>query len=56
MTSIKRTLLMIQTWRLYFDEKYRIVTEVYGFAMDSWEARTTPREEAFRRGSSLSPI
>jgi LmbE family N-acetylglucosaminyl deacetylase len=31
-------------WR----EKYRLVTEVYGFSADSWEARTTPRREAFR--------
>ena len=30
-------------WR----EKYRLITEIYGFAPDSWEARTTPREEAF---------
>jgi len=28
MTSIKRTLLLIQTWRLYFDEKYRIVSKL----------------------------
>jgi hypothetical protein len=31
-------------WR----EKYRIITEVYGFGAESLEARTTPREEAFR--------
>lgn len=31
-------------WR----EKYRIITEIYGFAPQSWEARTTPREEGFR--------
>lgn len=30
-----------------WNEKYCIITEVYGFAADSWEARTTPREEAF---------
>ncbi len=30
-------------WR----EKYRLVHEIYGFAADSWEARTTPRTEAF---------
>jgi hypothetical protein len=30
-----------------FNEKYRIITEVYGFAPDSWEARTVPRTEAF---------
>lgn len=28
-------------------EKYRIITEVYGFASESWEARTTPKVEAF---------
>lgn len=30
-------------WR----EKYRLITGVYGFAPDTWEARTTPRQEAF---------
>ena len=28
-------------------EKQNIITEIYGFTPDSWEARTTPREEAF---------
>ena len=28
-------------------EKKRIITELYGFRFDSWEARTTPREEGF---------
>ena len=27
--------------------KYNILTEIYGFEKDSWEAQTTPREEAF---------
>jgi LmbE family N-acetylglucosaminyl deacetylase len=27
--------------------KYRLITDVYGFAPDSFEARTTPRHEAF---------
>ena len=27
--------------------KYRLITEVYGFSPDSWEARTTPCWEAF---------
>jgi len=35
-------------WR----EKYRLVTEVYGFPHDSWEARTTPRQEGFWRFES----
>jgi len=30
-------------------EKYRVITEVYGFHADSWEARTTPRVEGFWR-------
>jgi LmbE family N-acetylglucosaminyl deacetylase len=29
--------------------KRSLLTEIYGFAPDSWEARTTPRCEAFRR-------
>ncbi len=27
--------------------KYSILTETYGFGKDSWEAQTTPKEEAF---------
>ncbi|MBU0640267.1 MAG: PIG-L family deacetylase [Planctomycetes bacterium] len=30
-----------------WNEKYRLITEVYGFAPSSWEARTVPRAEAF---------
>ena len=30
-----------------WQEKYRIITEVYGFGPESFEARATPREEAF---------
>ena len=29
--------------------KYKIITEIYGFAPESWESRVTPRTEAFRR-------
>jgi LmbE family N-acetylglucosaminyl deacetylase len=28
-------------------EKRRMITEIYGYGLDSWEARTTPREEGF---------
>ena len=35
-------------WR----EKYKIISEIYGFAGESFEARTTPREEAFWRFNS----
>jgi hypothetical protein len=39
-----------------WDEKYRIIHEVYGFPCDSWEARTTPRTEAFWRFESPEAI
>jgi LmbE family N-acetylglucosaminyl deacetylase len=35
-------------WR----EKYHLITDVYGFAPDSWEAHTTPATEAFWRFES----
>jgi LmbE family N-acetylglucosaminyl deacetylase len=35
--------LSAQVWRTKFD----LVTQVYGFHPESWEARTTPRAEAF---------
>jgi hypothetical protein len=28
-------------------EKRRLITRVYGYGIDSWEARTVPREEGF---------
>ena len=37
-------------------KKYRIITEVYGFKADSWEAETTPRAEAFWKVSDLNNI
>ncbi len=30
-----------------WQNKYEIITENYGFSRDSWEAETTPKEEAF---------
>ncbi len=30
-----------------WERKYRIITDVYGFGPESFEARTTPRDEAF---------
>lgn len=40
-----RSTLPESVWR----EKCGIITDVYGFGSDSFEARTTPREEAFYR-------
>jgi LmbE family N-acetylglucosaminyl deacetylase len=39
-----------------FKEKYRIITAMYGFSPDSWEARTTPPVEAFRRFRNPSEL
>jgi LmbE family N-acetylglucosaminyl deacetylase len=39
----RRELLTEDVWL----EKYRIITDVYGYDADSWEAQTTPREEGF---------
>lgn len=30
-----------------WERKYKIITELYGFEKDSWEAKTTPQIEAF---------
>jgi len=30
-----------------WERKYNIITQIYGFEKDSWEAMTTPKEEAF---------
>lgn len=35
-----------------WQEKYRLITELYGFSPESWEARTTPQSEAFWRFES----
>lgn len=32
-----------------WDNKYKIITETYGFNKNSWEAQVTPKEEAFWR-------
>ncbi|MBB6498209.1 PIG-L deacetylase family protein [Pedobacter cryoconitis] len=38
-------LLSAEVWQ----EKYKLVTSLYGFQENSWEARTTPKEESFWR-------
>lgn len=39
----RRCLLAEQVWL----EKLKIITDLYGYGPDTWEARTTPREEGF---------
>ena len=38
-----------EIWR----QKYDIITGIYGFNKDSFEAKTTPREEAFWRFKAI---
>ncbi len=40
------------TWQ----QKYDILTSLYGFAPDSWEAQATPRAEAFWRFESAAAL
>ena len=37
-------------------KKFRIITGIYGFSVDSWEARTTPATEAFRKYKDPSEL
>ncbi|HEX2732023.1 MAG TPA: PIG-L family deacetylase [Polyangiaceae bacterium] len=37
-----------------FERKYQLITDIYGFGKDSWEARTTPATEGFDRADSPS--
>ena len=39
----RREILTDDVWL----EKHRLITDLYGFEPDSWEARSTPREEGF---------
>lgn len=39
-----------------WQEKYRIITEIYGFLPESWEARVTPQIEAFWRFTSSDSL
>jgi len=32
-----------------WQKKYDIITKIYGFSVDTFEAKTTPRQEAFKR-------
>lgn len=39
-----------------WQKKYEIITDVYGFSDDSWEAKATPKNEAFWRFHSIYGI
>ena len=46
-TPIKNTGFAIELPHHIWQRKYEIITKIYGFAPDSFEARATPKEEAF---------
>ncbi len=46
-TAIREAHFKFPLPRRVWDEKYRIVTQVYGFRPESWEAQTTPQWEGF---------
>jgi LmbE family N-acetylglucosaminyl deacetylase len=45
----------LQVWlpEEIWQEKYKIITDIYGFAPDSFEAKTAPRQEAFWQMGSV---
>jgi len=42
--------------RAIWQNKYKLITETYGFEKDSWEAKTTPASEAFWKFADPSEI
>jgi LmbE family N-acetylglucosaminyl deacetylase len=48
--------LQIELPKHIWQKKYDIITKIYGFSEDSFEARTTPRREAFRRFKTAGQI
>jgi len=46
-TAIKDADLTVEIPQQIWQRKYDLITNIYGFAQDSFEARTTPKEEAF---------
>jgi LmbE family N-acetylglucosaminyl deacetylase len=45
--AIKNAPLQFALPAAIWNKKYKIITDLYGFTADSWEARSTPAEEAF---------
>jgi LmbE family N-acetylglucosaminyl deacetylase len=46
--AIEHADLLVGLNKEIWQKKYDIITKIYGFNKDSFEAKTTPREEAFR--------
>lgn len=45
--AVEQADLSIELADEIWQKKYNIITNIYGFSQNSWEARTTPRQEAF---------
>jgi LmbE family N-acetylglucosaminyl deacetylase len=39
-----------------WNKKFKMITDIYGFSSDSWEAKTTPKAEAFWCFRSLNDV
>lgn len=46
--AVEQADLLIELADEIWQKKYSIITNIYGSSQNSWEARTTPRQEAFR--------
>jgi LmbE family N-acetylglucosaminyl deacetylase len=44
---VKNATIYTDLTKHIWEEKYNLITKIYGFEKDSWEARTTPKSEAF---------
>lgn len=45
--AMENTSLYLTLPSRIWNNKYKLITETYGFTEDSWEAKTTPKAEAF---------
>jgi len=45
--AIKNAVIYQKLSYKIWEKKYKIITETFGFEKNSWEAKTTPKEEAF---------
>jgi LmbE family N-acetylglucosaminyl deacetylase len=39
-----------------WDKKFKIIRDIYGFSLESWEAKTTPKKEAFWCFKSVNEV
>jgi len=44
---VKNATIYRELTKHIWERKYSLITEIYGFEKDSWEARTAPKSEAF---------